>query len=216
MSNVVSFADALQRRKDAERLANLTDAGLDQTGLTIATLAANCAFSSTDPLYVPSLDEASNMGVGALRYLGVTTHESEDETWVITFLSDQLPVIHYLLTDGNYTHDWHEVDAVSVPLDTDEYAPRTVSEKLVGWLRDLNRGETLSNYGFFAMQFMHIAAASKLSPLNLQYFPETGMVGLILYDNLRDADVAVIANLNNWWPVVKDSEQTDLKTIPST
>lgn len=204
MSNVLSFTDALQRRKDVERVSKLSAAGLDQTGLTIASLAANCAFGSPDPLSVPTLDEASQMGLDNLRFLSVTTHETDDETWVITFLNDQLPVVHYLLTDGSYTHDWHEVDAEGVALAEDEYAPRTVTETLAKWLREMGRGDRLSNYGFFAMQFLHIAAASKLSPLHLQYFTETGMVGLILYDRLRDADVAVIANLNNWWPVEQD------------
>lgn len=203
MSNILSFADALKKREDSQRLTTLEEAGLDRTTLTIATLAANCAFNNRSDL--PTLEEASSMGFDTLKYLSITTHANEEDTQVVTFLYDQVPVLHYLSADGNFTDDWHEAGSIGVSLADDEHAPETVMTHLLGWTRELDTNR-VSNYGFFALMFFHIAAASKLSPIHLQYFPENKMVGMVLYDRLRDTDVALIANLKNWLPQPEDEQ----------
>lgn len=201
MSNVLSFASALQKRSDEKRLTALRDAGMHKQAISIATLAANSAFTES----AVSLEEAAEMGFEALKYLTITTSETADETWVVSFLSDQLPVLHYLITDSTFTHDWHEVESVGVSLADDEHAPQTVRDKLYDWVESHGYRE-VSNYGFFALQFFYLAAASELNPLHLQYFPKTGYVGLVLYDRLRNADVALIANIHNWRNVPPTAE----------
>lgn len=201
MSNVVSIADAMKRRDDRRRLTRLREAGLGDKDMAILTIAANRSFRTEEVL--PTFTEAAHMGFDRLEYLNFATTDMDDGDLTISVLYGQNPVLHYFISGGNLTNDWHEVSSLGLELAPTEESLEAAMQKIYGWLREADIHE-LSLYGFFALDCIYVAMQSHLTPMHLQYFPETRRLGLVLFDPTRGSDVALIAMVDSWKPTEGD------------
>ncbi|WJJ55090.1 hypothetical protein [Xanthomonas phage RTH11] len=192
----------MKRRDDRVRLTRMREVGLGDKDMAIMTIAANRSFRNE--LEPPTIAEASHMGFERLQYLGFARTEMEDGDLTITVLYDQTPVLHYFISGGNLTNDWHEVSSVGLELSATDESLEAAMSKIYGWLREAGVDE-LSLYGFFALDCLYVAMQSHMTPMHLQYFPESHRLGLVLYDPLRGSDVALIAMIDTWRPTEGDN-----------